>query len=204
MRDRRVLYGGLGLLGLVFLASGGPRGLATAVGLLMLGIGAVALVRGQVRWAAVGNRRVAGIVTAGALVVLCTVGALSAPAEEKPARDSEVLAPVAGSARASATGSASPTAAGSSEATVAPTSPAATSVAPTTPPPPAPAPPPPAPPPPADEPEPEPAGNCHPSYEGACLPIVDDLDCADVPGTVRVVGPDVYRLDRDKDGWGCE
>ena len=48
---------------------------------------------------------------------------------------------------------------------------------------------------------------CHPSYT-PCLPIRDDLDCADVlamgKAPVRVKGPDEYRLDRDKDGLGCE
>lgn len=48
---------------------------------------------------------------------------------------------------------------------------------------------------------------CQPSYS-PCLPIVDDLDCADVRAMglapVRVEGPDVYRLDRDGDGLGCE
>jgi hypothetical protein len=53
---------------------------------------------------------------------------------------------------------------------------------------------------------------CHPSYKGACLkPNAYDYDCAggsgDGPyytGKVRIVGPDVYRLDADGDGWGCE
>lgn len=53
---------------------------------------------------------------------------------------------------------------------------------------------------------------CHPSYSGACVPFASDVDCGGGRGngpayiwsTVRVVGPDVYRLDRDKDGWGCE
>lgn len=53
---------------------------------------------------------------------------------------------------------------------------------------------------------------CHASYQGACVPIASDVDCAGgsgngpayVRGPVRVVGPDVYGLDRDKDGWGCE
>lgn len=53
---------------------------------------------------------------------------------------------------------------------------------------------------------------CHSSYSGKCVPIASDVDCAGgsgngpayVRGPVRVVGPDVYRLDRDKDGWGCE
>jgi hypothetical protein len=53
---------------------------------------------------------------------------------------------------------------------------------------------------------------CHPSYKGACLkPNAYDYDCrggsGDGPyytGKVRIVGPDVYRLDADGDGWGCE
>jgi len=58
-----------------------------------------------------------------------------------------------------------------------------------------------------EEPEPEPASDCHPSYD-PCLPIVGDLDCPDVRALgvapVEVIGPDDYRLDRDKDGLGCE
>jgi micrococcal nuclease len=49
-------------------------------------------------------------------------------------------------------------------------------------------------------------GNCHPSYS-PCLPIVADLDCADVramgKAPVTVKGPDDYRLDGDGDGIGC-
>jgi hypothetical protein len=53
---------------------------------------------------------------------------------------------------------------------------------------------------------------CHTSYQGACLdPYAYDYDCiggsGDGPkytGRVRVVGPDVFRLDADHDGWGCE
>jgi hypothetical protein len=37
-----------------------------------------------------------------------------------------------------------------------------------------------------------------------CLPIVTDLDCADIDGSVTVTGSDPYRLDRDHDGIGCE
>jgi micrococcal nuclease len=48
---------------------------------------------------------------------------------------------------------------------------------------------------------------CHSSYS-PCLPIVADLDCPDVRGLgkapVTIKGPDVYRLDRDGDGLGCE
>ncbi len=51
------------------------------------------------------------------------------------------------------------------------------------------------------------AGTCHPSYT-PCLPVVDDLDCADVRALgvapVRVAGSDPYRLDGDDDGFGCE
>jgi hypothetical protein len=58
-----------------------------------------------------------------------------------------------------------------------------------------------------------PASNCHPSYQGECLKVgTGDYDCAGgsgngpnyVQGTVRVVGPDEFDLDRDGDGWGCE
>ena len=53
---------------------------------------------------------------------------------------------------------------------------------------------------------------CHPSYKGACLdPYASDYDCIGgsgngpkYTGLVRVVGPDVFRLDADHDGWGCE
>lgn len=48
---------------------------------------------------------------------------------------------------------------------------------------------------------------CHASYT-PCLPVVVDLDCADVralgKAPVRVTGSDPYRLDGDDDGWGCE
>ena len=68
----------------------------------------------------------------------------------------------------------------------------------------------------APEPTPKPqarGGNCHPSYTGECLrPGASDYDCAGgsgngpyyVYGTVRVVGPDVFGLDSDHDGLGCE
>jgi hypothetical protein len=54
--------------------------------------------------------------------------------------------------------------------------------------------------------------NCHPSYIGNCLnPTASDYDCiaggGDGPfytGPVTVVGADVFQLDRDKDGFGCE
>jgi hypothetical protein len=56
------------------------------------------------------------------------------------------------------------------------------------------------------------AQECDPNYTGACVPIASDVDCAKgsgngpayVNGPVRVVGRDIYGLDRDKDGIGCE
>ncbi len=54
--------------------------------------------------------------------------------------------------------------------------------------------------------------SCDPNYAGACVPIASDVDCAGgsgngpayVQGPVRVVGSDIYGLDRDGDGIGCE
>jgi hypothetical protein len=51
-----------------------------------------------------------------------------------------------------------------------------------------------------------------PNYDGACVPVASDVDCAGgsgngpayVVGPVRIVGRDVYDLDRDGDGIGCE
>jgi len=60
---------------------------------------------------------------------------------------------------------------------------------------------------PVPTPTPPPATNCHPSYS-PCLPIVGDLDCADIRAMgvapVRVLSSDPYRLDGDNDGLGCE
>jgi resuscitation-promoting factor RpfB len=58
----------------------------------------------------------------------------------------------------------------------------------------------------------KPASRCDPNYSGACVPIASDVDCAGgsgngpayVQGPVRVIGRDIYDLDRDGDGWGCE
>ncbi|WP_445165883.1 hypothetical protein ACTXG7_18590 [Mycolicibacterium sp. Dal123E01] len=55
-------------------------------------------------------------------------------------------------------------------------------------------------------------GNCDPNYSGACVPIASDVDCASgsgngpayVKGPVTVVGKDIYDLDRDGNGTGCE
>jgi uncharacterized protein YabE (DUF348 family) len=59
--------------------------------------------------------------------------------------------------------------------------------------------------------EEEPSG-CDPNYSGGCVPIASDVDCsggsgngpAYVQGPVTVVGDDIYDLDRDSDGLGCE
>lgn len=66
-------------------------------------------------------------------------------------------------------------------------------------------------PPPVEE-APSSSDGCHPSYADACVPIDSDVDCAGgkgngpsyFSGVARVVGPDVYDLDRDGDGWACE
>lgn len=51
--------------------------------------------------------------------------------------------------------------------------------------------------------EPEPSG-CDPNYTG-CVPNTGyDVDCAEVSGPVEVIGVDVYGLDADNDGIGCE
>ena len=53
---------------------------------------------------------------------------------------------------------------------------------------------------------------CDRNYSGACVPIASDVDCAGgsgngpayVRGPVTVVGNDIYGLDRNGDGVGCE
>ncbi|WOF23224.1 G5 domain-containing protein [Microbacterium betulae] len=68
-------------------------------------------------------------------------------------------------------------------------------------------------PPPEPEPAPvDPGGGCDPNYAEACVPIASDVDCAggsgDGPeyfdGIARVIGVDIYDLDRDGDGYACE
>ncbi|TDC82392.1 hypothetical protein E1193_11970 [Micromonospora sp. KC606] len=52
---------------------------------------------------------------------------------------------------------------------------------------------------------------CDPNY-GGCVPIASDVDCAGgsgdgpayVSGPIRVIGQDIYKLDRDGDGWACD
>lgn len=58
----------------------------------------------------------------------------------------------------------------------------------------------------------QPANNCDSNYADACVPVASDVDCeggggngpAYVRGPVRVVGQDVYDLDRDGDGIACD
>lgn len=53
---------------------------------------------------------------------------------------------------------------------------------------------------------------CDPNYAEACVPVSSDVDCAGgsgngpayFDGVARVVGSDVYELDRDGDGYACE
>jgi hypothetical protein len=53
---------------------------------------------------------------------------------------------------------------------------------------------------------------CDPNYAWACVPIASDVDCAGgsgngpayVQGPVKVIGTDIYGLDSDGDGIGCE
>jgi len=57
----------------------------------------------------------------------------------------------------------------------------------------------------------KPISTCDANYSG-CIPIASDVDCASgsgngpayTNGLVQVIGSDIYGLDRDGDGWGCE
>jgi hypothetical protein len=65
--------------------------------------------------------------------------------------------------------------------------------------------------PPPPRPAPRASSTCDPNYSG-CVPIASDVDCAGgsgngpayVNGPVRVVGVDIYDLDRDGNGFACE
>ncbi len=64
---------------------------------------------------------------------------------------------------------------------------------------------------PPTEPAPTQPEGCDPNYS-PCVPIARDVDCADgdgngpayVRGPVRIIGEDIYDLDGDGDGIGCE
>jgi hypothetical protein len=59
---------------------------------------------------------------------------------------------------------------------------------------------------------PKPTRSCDSNYAGGCVPIASDVDCgggsgngpAYQYGSVQVVGSDVYDLDADGDGYGCD
>ncbi len=54
--------------------------------------------------------------------------------------------------------------------------------------------------------------SCDPNYRDGCVPVASDVDCAGgsgngpayVRGPVTVIGSDIYDLDRDGDGVGCD
>jgi len=56
------------------------------------------------------------------------------------------------------------------------------------------------------------SSSCDPNYSGPCVPVDSDVDCAGgsgngpsyVSGPVTVIGDDIYDLDRDGNGTGCE
>jgi hypothetical protein len=58
----------------------------------------------------------------------------------------------------------------------------------------------------------QPGSSCDSNYSGDCVPVASDVDCesgsgngpAYVAGPVTVVGNDIYGLDRDGNGTGCE
>jgi hypothetical protein len=48
------------------------------------------------------------------------------------------------------------------------------------------------------------SSSCNPNYS-PCVPNSStDLNCSDIGFEVKVIGTDVYHLDRDKNGYGCE
>ncbi|MGQ5260234.1 G5 domain-containing protein [Micromonospora sp. ZYX-F-536] len=57
----------------------------------------------------------------------------------------------------------------------------------------------------------KPQAKCDPNYS-PCVPVASDVDCAGgsgngpayVSGVVKVTGNDIYDLDRDNDGYGCD
>ena len=60
-------------------------------------------------------------------------------------------------------------------------------------------------------PPPQTDSRCDPNYT-PCVPIASDVDCAGgkgngpayVKGPVKVIGKDIYKLDSDHNGIGCE
>ena len=50
----------------------------------------------------------------------------------------------------------------------------------------------------------KPAAGCNPNYTPCVRNSATDLDCAQVGHEVKVIGRDVYHLDADGNGYGCE
>lgn len=58
----------------------------------------------------------------------------------------------------------------------------------------------------------KPSSTCDSNYADACVPVASDVDCAGgsgngpayFDGVARVVGSDIYDLDRNNDGYACE
>lgn len=71
-------WGGLALTALIGALSSGFSGAAILAGLFALVLGVIALARGRVSWARLGNRAAGGVVI-GAALALLTVGAVAAP-----------------------------------------------------------------------------------------------------------------------------
>lgn len=216
--------GGIALLVLIVgAASGGFGGLLMMSGLVGLVTALYSLVTRRKSWAQIATRRIAAIVAAACLVATLGGGAVYAAthdsveptasvtesatesASPSPSSDADTKADSVATPTSEPSPSATPEPTLSAEPTVAP--PPAPVVAPA----PKPAPAPKVAPAPVVAPAPAPAG-CDPNYSGQCVPIASDVDCAGgsgngpayITGTVRVVGSDIYGLDRDHDGIGCE
>ena len=71
-------WGGLALTALLGALSSGLSGAAIMAGLFALVVGVIAMARGRVGWARLGNRAVGGVVI-GAAFALLTIGAVAAP-----------------------------------------------------------------------------------------------------------------------------
>ena len=65
---------------------------------------------------------------------------------------------------------------------------------------------------PKSTPAPSASSGCDPNYSGACVPIASDVDCGSGSGNgpayvysvVTVIGSDIYGLDANHNGLGCE
>jgi resuscitation-promoting factor RpfB len=224
--------GGVVLLVLIIgVASGGFGGLLIMGGLVGLGTALYSFVTRRKSWAQIASRRIAAIVAAACLVATFGGGAVygathdsveptasvtesasASPSSEADAKADSVATPTnepSPVASPEPTPSAEPTVVPPPAPVVAPAP--APVVAPAPAPKVAPAPAPKVAPAPVAAPAPAPAG-CDPNYSGQCVPIASDVDCAGgsgngpayITGTVRVVGTDIYGLDRDHDGVGCE